>query len=92
MERVVSFWFEELTPRDWFSTSDELDVLIRQRFESLHGQILAGETWEWRDHARGRLAEILVLDQFGRYPHRNHILGRQSTDEETQWMNENSGF
>ena len=27
-----------------------------------------------------------IIDRFGRYPHRNAILGRESTPEETQFL------
>jgi uncharacterized protein (DUF924 family) len=27
-----------------------------------------------------------ILDRFGRYPHRNEILGREATEEETAWL------
>jgi|SRR5690554_696226 len=27
-----------------------------------------------------------IIDRFGRYPHRNHILGRESTDEEKEFL------
>ena len=27
-----------------------------------------------------------IIDRFGRYPHRNDILGRQSTFEETEFL------
>jgi uncharacterized protein (DUF924 family) len=34
-----------------------------------------------------------IIDKFGRYPHRNHILGRSSTDEEIEFLKlPNSGF
>jgi uncharacterized protein (DUF924 family) len=34
----------------------------------------------------------VIIDQFGRYPHRNALLGRISTSEEVEWMKTNSGF
>lgn len=35
----------------------------------------------------------VIIDRFGRYPHRNHILGRQSTEEEIEFLKQpNSGF
>ena len=173
LEEVISFWFEELTPAQQFKKSDELDALIRIRFLPIWKCILAGETEEWRASAFGRLAEIIVLDQFsrnmfrglatafsadpvalvlaqeavrvkadqklderqqvflympymhsesrkvheqammlfkdlpnldheirhkavidrfGRYPHRNEALGRESTAEEIAWMKTNPGF
>lgn len=34
-----------------------------------------------------------IIDQFGRYPHRNAILGRTSTPEEVEFLKTpNSGF
>ena len=33
-----------------------------------------------------------ILQEFGRYPHRNAILGRPSTKEEEEYLKEHSGF
>ena len=34
-----------------------------------------------------------IIDRFGRYPHRNQILGRQSTEDEIEFLKKpNSGF
>jgi len=34
-----------------------------------------------------------IIDRFGRYPHRNEILGRESTPEEIEFLKEpNSSF
>ncbi len=33
-----------------------------------------------------------IIDRFGRYPHRNAILGRTSTPEETEFLKTNKGF
>jgi len=29
-----------------------------------------------------------IIDRFGRYPHRNDILGRQSSEEESEFLQE----
>ncbi len=71
VEQVLYFWFEELTPKDWFTKSNELDKTIRKRFGVLHRQAAACELFQWRSSARGRLAEIIVLDQFSRNIFRN---------------------
>ena len=170
---VITFWFEELEPTQHFKKSDELDSRIKKQFLSTWHLIMAGETDHWRASAVGRLAEIIVLDQFsrnmfrnsakafasdpialvlaqeavraqvdqhledrqrafvympymhseskqvheqamilfqglpnleseirhkavidefGRYPHRNMVLGRESTMEEIQWMRSHPGF
>lgn len=63
---ILHFWFQELTPEMHFSKSAELDQTIRNRFLEIHTQILEGRAAEWRKTPEGRLAEIIVLDQFSR--------------------------
>jgi len=173
MDSVLKFWFETIGPDNWYKGSEETDNRIRDQFDAVYENIIAGETSAWRNTAEGRLAEIIVLDQFGRnmyrgtpkpflydvmalalaqeavrggfdlgldktqqafmympymhseslvvhedairlfkdlpnyefevrhknvieqfgrYPHRNQVLGRQSTDEEIAWMKTNRGF
>ncbi|ABC27115.1 uncharacterized protein conserved in bacteria [Hahella chejuensis KCTC 2396] len=65
-EDVLRFWFEELSPADWFRKSDELDRRIAERFGPLLTAARAGELSHWRNEPRGRLAEVIVLDQFSR--------------------------
>lgn len=171
--QVLEFWFDTLSPKQWYEKSPQLDAEIKYRFMGTLNAIVAGETDSWRDSAQGRLAEIIVLDQFsrnifrdaaeafaqdslalalaqeavrigadsqlsklqkpfiympymhsesllvhdvalqlfadtenlsyevrhrdiieefGRYPHRNEVLGRESTAAELEWMKTNSGF
>ncbi len=173
MERVLEFWFTTLDRRKWYRGSPELDAQIKDQFDTTYHQVVAGEKESWRSSAEGRLAEVLVLDQFsrnmyrgtaqaflydplalalaqetvrtgqdkqldetqrlflympymhsesrivheqalklfadlpnlsfeirhkaiidqfGRYPHRNVIMGRPSTAEELEWMETNKGF
>jgi uncharacterized protein (DUF924 family) len=63
---VIRFWFEELQPAQWWRVDDGVDQQIRDRFGALHRAAAAGECWAWRASAQGRLAEIIVLDQFSR--------------------------
>ena len=172
-EDILTFWFQELKPEQQFKKSQSLDEQIKTRFLSTWRSIMAGESDLWRDSAQGRLAEIIVLDQFsrnmfrntakafsadtvalvlaqeairsgsdqelaenqrlflympymhsesvkvhekalelfadlpnldyeikhkaiidrfGRYPHRNEALGRESTDAEIEWMKTHPGF
>ena len=173
-QEVLEFWFKECEPSDWFKKSKELDNEIRTRFLETYEAVVSGDTAEWRKSAHGRLAEIIVLDQFsrnmfrddakafaadelavelaketlpywdefsiqergfvvmrfmhsesfevhegaskwfdepglerrkkyelahreiierfGRYPHRNHVLGRTSTPEEAAFLKEHPGF
>jgi len=173
---VLTFWFEESGPAQWFIKDEAFDRTIRERFLETYERISQGETEDWRETPEGRLAEIIVLDQFsrnmfrsspqafkederalalakeavrvgedknvppkwrhffympymhsesfkvheeavplfealgnkealkyeiehkdiigrfGRYPHRNEVLGRTSTPEELEFLKEHSGF
>ncbi len=67
---VLGFWFEELSPKQWWSADSGLDEQVRTRFSELLEQASLGELFEWRVEPRGRLAEVIVLDQFSRNIHR----------------------
>lgn len=68
---ALHFWFNELEPKQWFVKDESLDQEITERFTDLHQQAVQGELWSWRDSAKGRLAEIIVLDQFSRNMYRD---------------------
>ncbi len=68
---VLSFWFDEIEPEQWFAPDEGLDNIIRSRFGALHQAAARGEMWPWRATPHGRLAEIIVLDQFSRNIYRN---------------------
>ena len=68
---IITFWFDELEPSQWWKVDTELDRRIARRFGALHGQATRGELTHWRDTPAGRLAEVLVLDQFSRNIWRN---------------------
>ena len=63
---VLSFWFSEIEMSKWWAKDIDFDRLVRDKFLTLHGQASRCELFEWRDSAKGRLAEIIILDQFSR--------------------------
>jgi uncharacterized protein (DUF924 family) len=65
IEEVLEFWFQTLTPEQWWSKDDALDRQVRERFSELNRKAAQCELYFWRKSAEGRLAEIIVLDQFG---------------------------
>ena len=69
---VLDFWFDEANEACWFAKSDDFDAEIRRRFMSVWQQAARGELSAWRATLRGRLAEIIVLDQFSRNLWRDH--------------------
>ncbi|MGF1722396.1 DUF924 domain-containing protein [Vibrio kyushuensis] len=68
---VLTFWFDELGPSKWWIKDNKVDELIRRRFSELHSSAIGCELFEWRESAKGRLAEIIVLDQFSRNMYRD---------------------
>ncbi len=71
IEEVLSFWFEESGPEEWWNSDPRFDAAIRSRFGTLHDRAVRGELYAWRDTPQGRLAEIIVLDQFSRNLYRD---------------------
>lgn len=65
-QQVIEFWFEEIEPKWWWKKSEEFDQTIRRRFAGIHKAAVVCELYEWRATPSGRLAEIIVLDQFSR--------------------------
>ena len=63
---VLKFWFGDHGQEDWFGAKPEFDALIAAEFAETHAAAARGEAWRWRTTPTGRLAEIIVLDQFSR--------------------------
>ena len=79
IEGVLEFWFGACGPdgaidptrrRMWFKDGKLHDAEIRSRFGELHARASRGALDEWAKTARGRLALIVILDQFSRHIHR----------------------
>ena len=75
IQRVLDFWFSdaELNSPEidsrmdrWFGSSEELDEQISTQFGGLIEQASDGELDEWAETPAGRLALIIILDQFRR--------------------------
>lgn len=68
---VLTFWFEEIDPKQWWIKDSQLDREISHRFGKVHKSATLGELSDWRRDPLGRLAEVIVLDQFSRNIYRN---------------------
>lgn len=68
---ILDFWFEELTPKQWFKPDEALDLKMTEKYIALHSSVTAGEFSYWRNDPLGRLAEVLVIDQFSRNIYRD---------------------
>lgn len=76
-EDVLVFWLGApgspplaLAPQ-WFKKDEQLDATIRTRFEAPLEAAVRGELKTWQDSPRGRLALIILCDQFSRNMFRN---------------------
>jgi uncharacterized protein (DUF924 family) len=65
-DAILAFWFDELEPKQHFAKDAALDAAIAERFAGTHAAGARGELYPWREDSAGRLAEIIVLDQFSR--------------------------
>jgi uncharacterized protein (DUF924 family) len=67
---ILRFWFIEHGQEDWFGGKPEFDAELAASFAETHQRVAAGEAYSWRATPGGRLAEIIVLDQFSRQLYR----------------------
>ncbi|HSG90300.1 MAG TPA: DUF924 family protein [Pseudomonadales bacterium] len=78
VEAVIDFWFGPMKDglcsaeqrRAWFRADPAFDARIRERFGADIDDALAGHLDRWSMIARGRLALVVLLDQFTRNVHR----------------------
>jgi uncharacterized protein (DUF924 family) len=70
-QTILDFWFTELTPKHHLAKDPALDEAIRTRFGTTLEAAARCELFAWRTTPEGRLAEVLVLDQFSRNVYRD---------------------
>ncbi|MES2218524.1 MAG: DUF924 family protein [Pseudomonadota bacterium] len=77
---LLDFWFGDLGMADlpssdrtnlWFGESEKLKQMITESFGDIYQAAVTGQHDEWAETPRGRLALIILLDQFSRYLYRN---------------------
>lgn len=79
-QSILSFWFgadaadSEVINRQssrWWGKNETVDREIRERFAGLHARLIRGELDDWKADDRGRLAMIILADQFPRNMYRD---------------------
>lgn len=65
-EQVLKFWLEEVGEDGWYAGGAELDAEITRRFLSVWEDARHRRLEHWRETPQGKLALLLVLDQFPR--------------------------
>lgn len=80
VEGILHVWFgpldasgsaDDAHTRRWFAKDAAFDGEIAARFGAVHQAVLAGHREGWLEELRGRLAYVVVLDQFSRNLYRN---------------------
>lgn len=70
-DEITRFWFEEIAPKQWWARDAAFDETVAARFGATHAAARQCELYTWREQPNGRLAEVLVLDQFSRNIYRH---------------------
>lgn len=68
---ILEFWFEEIDSSYWFKKDTDFDEMLRGTYGSLLERAAQCELYAWRSTPKGRLAEVIVLDQFSRNIYRD---------------------
>ncbi len=85
---VLDYWFgkaPENRGEFWFGGDEETDLEIRERFGELYREAEARDLDHWAHTASGRLALIILLDQFSRNIHRDDPRAYDN-DSRAQWL------
>ena len=69
-EGVLDFWFDPLHVDLWYNQNDDFDQKIIANFTTLHTHAKQGKFDFWLDSLDGRLAMIILFDQFSRNMYR----------------------
>lgn len=72
-QEVLKFWFDPEHMPLHFAEDDDFDKKIRDKFLETWEAAKEGLLVDWRVDIKGRLAEIIVLDQFSRNLFRGDI-------------------
>ena len=75
IHEVLNFWFGDLGHADlpasdrtnlWFGENEKLKLSLLEEFKTEYDAAIKGELNNWAELPRGRLALIILLDQFSR--------------------------
>lgn len=94
IHELLDFWFGNLGSADlptsdrtnlWFGDNEIIKKELVEKFSKEYEAAVAGELEEWKKTPRGRLALIILFDQFSRYLHR-HSAEAFANDELAQQL------
>jgi uncharacterized protein (DUF924 family) len=63
---ILSFWFDETQPKQWFQVNEDFDRTVTERFSEPYDMAVSGDFDTWKNSADGALAYCILLDQMPR--------------------------
>jgi uncharacterized protein (DUF924 family) len=79
-EAILTFWFYDAKPYQWYRRDLTFDQIIRDRFGALHMAARRGKLDVWRTHPRHALSLVILLDQFSRNIFRDNARAFEQDD------------
>ena len=70
-QSILSFWFNETKPYQWFRRDRAFDQNVKTCFGAIHEAARHGRCDVWCAHPRHALSLIILLDQFSRNIYRD---------------------
>lgn len=61
---IIDYWYSDRIRKHWFSSTPDLDIEIRNRYEKIWENASDGKLDVWQSTPEGCLALIIILDQF----------------------------
>jgi uncharacterized protein (DUF924 family) len=90
-EQAIEQGFDKAMPKEWrmflympYMHSEH--IADQDRSVDLYAKAGLDDNLHWAKHHRA------IVQRFGRFPHRNAILGRDSSEEERQWLASSEAF
>lgn len=71
-EEILLFWFQELSPKDWWIKSDAMDTICETRFLDLWDQQKLKTAPDFLTSPETALAAVILFDQMPRNMFRDH--------------------
>ena len=65
-EDVITFWFEEIPPEQWFKKDKKVDAILLERAGATVRKALNGQLDKWSKSSTGSVSLVILLDQFTR--------------------------
>ena len=63
---ILTFWFDDLEPKEWWNKNDTVDVQIKERFLELWQEQKSKTADAFLESADTALAAVILFDQFPR--------------------------